>query len=579
MNPPTPPASSHGGRGALRAAGVLALVLAAPHAIGVETLSNNLDRPVDGIEKVSNLRWLGSQFTTDNKTYLLTDVTLKLQRNIPGTFEAAIYSDAHGKPGTLIGVLDSKGQITGLPSNVDFQAGQGQTTQFATTVQDVQLTGAFAAPKGVKVSDLPGGSFTASGTQPSGLTLTPNTTYWIVMRAKSGEFASAYTDSEVGSGVGYSPVWAQSSNAGSSWITQPTSPLFLGVTGDPSQVIVELRTDVDAIQSAVFSALPTALVQRELVLSALSVTSRDVNERLFRLRAATESHHRGWEFFVTGGYGNMDSETVFPTTGFQSDVWAGTVGGEFQFSQHLTAGGAFTLVESNNTLGYHTGEVDLTGFALSAYLSYKNGGFYADALYQYARLDHDISRRTLFGETAHADPESENHVIELNLGYNIESHHVSTGPFVSATYTRGDLDGYTETGGATKNVRVGDQSYESFVTRVGWQYSMTLKVRSAVVIPQARIAWRHEFMDDSEAVGVALVQSPYQIGDGQHFTPVGSFAASSHTESPNRDSLEIGLGTMIKFSDRFALILDYEARVFQGDGVLHSITLTGNLRF
>ena len=59
--------------------------------------------------------------------------------------------------------------------------------------------------------------------------------------------------------------------------------------------------------------------------------------------AATEAHH-GWDFFVTGGYGGVDTETVLPTTGFQSDVWSGTVGAEFQFSKHLTAGGAFTYL-------------------------------------------------------------------------------------------------------------------------------------------------------------------------------------------------------------------------------------------
>ncbi len=579
MNPPTPPNATRGGRGAVRVATVLALVIATPSAIGVDVLTNNLDRPVDGIEKVSNLRWLGSQFTTDNKTYLLTDVTLKLQRNIPGTFEAAIYTNANGKPGTLVGVLDSKGQITGVPSNVLFKAGDSNTTQFSTTVQDVQVTGDFAAPKGVKVSQLPGGSFTASGAQPTGLTLAPNTTYWVVMRAKGGEFASAYTDSEIGNGVGYSPTWAQSSNAGASWLTQNTSPLFIGVTGDPTRVIVELRTDVEAIQSAVFSGLPTAMAQREIVLSALSVGSRDVNERLFRLRSG-EDVHRGWDFFVTGGYGSADTQTMLPTAGFQSDVWTGTIGGEYHFSSHFAAGAAFTALESDTSLGQGIGDVDVSGYELSGYVSYQHGGFYADALYQFAKLDHDISRHTLFGETARANPESENHVVELNVGYNLEAgNHISTGPFAALTYTTGDIDGYTEHGGATKNVRVGSQNFDSLVSRVGWQFSMPFTLRGVTVVPQIHVAWRHEFLDESESVGVALVQSPYQIGAGQNFQRVGSFAASSNTERPNADSLEIGVGTLFRFSNRFALVLDYEARVFQGDAVLHSITLTGNLRF
>jgi outer membrane autotransporter protein len=373
-------------------------------------------------------------------------------------------------------------------------------------------------------------------------------------------------------------VWAQSANAGGSWQTQATSPLFLGVTGDPTVVIVELRTDVEAIQSAVFSGLPTALAQREIVFSAVAVSTRDVNERLFRLRSGADVQ-RGWEVFVTGRYGAADMDAILPTTGFRADTWAGTVGVEYHDARHLTVGAAFTLMESENSLGIGVGDVDLSGHALAAYVSYTHRGFYADLLYQYAKFDHEIARNTLFGETARAEPESDAHTFELNVGYNIETKGFVTGPFAGLTYTTGDLDGYTETGGGTKNVHVAGQSFESLVSRIGWQISKTFDAGRVKITPQARIAWRHEFMNESEAVDIGLVQSPFAIGDGRTFTPVGRFDASSNTEAPGADALEIGVGVALRFSDRMTLILDYEARVFQGDGVLHSVSLTGGVRF
>lgn len=578
MTSATPPIPARGGRNTLPAAGVMALSLLLPQVCPAEIITNNLDKPVDGIEKVTKTRWLGSRFTTDDKTYLLTDITLKLQRNIPGTFEAAIFSDANGRPGQLIGKLDSKGIISAFPSNVVFEAGEGQTTSFSTTVEDVQLSGAFSAPKGVKITDLPGGSFTATGSQPSGMTLAPNTTYWIVMSSTSGEFASAYTDSEQGSGPGYSSTWAQSANSGGSWQTQATSPLFLGVTGDPSRVIVELRTDFEAIQSTVFSGLPMALAQRDIVLSAVAVTSRDVNERLFRLRTG-EDVHKGWEFFVTGRYGAADNDSVIPATGFQADTWAGSIGAEYHDARHLTVGAAFTLMESNNSLGLGVGDVDLSGYALAAYVSYTHSGFYADLMYQFAKFDQEVARNTLFGQTARAEPESDAHTIELNVGYNIETRNFVTGPMVSLTYTTGAIDGYTETGADSKNLQVSGQSFESLVSRVGWQISKTFDLRGVKLTPQFRVAWRHEFMDSEELVSANLLLSPFQVGSGNDFTRVGSFGASSSTAALSADSLEIGFGVLLQMSDRLSLILDYEARVFQGDEVLHSVSLTGGVRF
>jgi outer membrane autotransporter protein len=571
------PTSPKPARGVWLAVPLAATLAALSLDCAAETIFGNLDRPADGLEKFTRTRWLGSMFSTDGRTYLLTDITLRLQRNIPGIVSVAVFSDAGGRPGKMIGMLDAKGQITGVVGDVLFQTRAG-TTSFETTVSEVSLSGVFSAPKGVKISGVPGGEFTASGSQPSGLTLAPDSNYWVVMKTEAGEYASAYTDSETGDGVGYSPVWAVSGNAGGSWQSRSTSPLFLEVLGDPTRVIIELRTDEEAIQSAVFSGLPMALAQREILFSAVAETTRDVNARLYRQRIGADVQ-RGWEFFTGGRYGANDTDSMFNTVGFQSDIWSGTVGAEYHFDQRFTLGAAFTHLTSDHSLGSGVGDVELDGVALTAYAAFAAAGFYADVLYSFGSFEHGIRRDTLFGDTALAEPDSETHTLELNVGYNLETAGFVTGPFGSLTYVTGDLDGYTEHGAGTKNVHVEQQDFESLVMRIGWQGSREISIGSVKVIPQLRMAWRHEFMDESEAVDTGLEQSPFQIGNGRRFERVGRFDVASNTEQPTADALEIGFAVGIVISERMLLVLDYETRLFQGDSAGHAVSLTGRIKF
>jgi len=552
--------------------------LIVPEASAQVIFTSNLRSPIDGIERITNTRWLGSQFSTDGRTYLLGDVLLRLQRNVPGTLEAAIYSDAGGRPGQLIAVLTQNGQIAAFPNDVVFRSRDGGTTQFQSTQGRITMSGSFSAPDGVEVADFPAGEFVAFGDRPSGLILSPNTTYWVVTRALSGEFASAYTDRETGQGIGYSPVWAQSNNAGGSWLTQGTSPLFLQASGDPTVALVELRTDLEAIQSTVFSALPMALAQRELVFSAVAETTRDINARLFRLRTGQDVE-RGWELFAAGKFGAVDMEAIQFTTGFQSDSVAATVGAEYHFNQYVTFGAAVTAFESDASLGRGVGDVKLSGPALAAYISLVRAGFYADFLYSFTMLDHEMRRDTLFGETAHAAPNSETHTLELNIGHVFEVNGFVMGPLAGLTYSTGDLDSYVESGAGTKNVAVGGQGFDSLVSRLGWHVSRPFQWGGVEVIPQIHLAWRHEFLNDADLVTAELLQSPFMIGGGDTFQRVGQFNAASWTEAPTQDALEVGAAVAVQVSERARVILQYQASIFQEDGVAHGVSLTGSFNF
>jgi len=585
---------SNGKTAMCKAAAMSFLMLASWTPAEAVTLSSNLDKPPDGIEDITNSRWLASKFSTDDKTYLVNQITLRLQRNINGSLLAAIYTDDGGKPGKLVGILGTPGGTVGATlTDVVFKGGSSGTQTIQSNLNSAQSFDGIQLPAGINVSDFAGANISTSSVQPEGLALAPGTAYWVVTQAPTGEYASGYTDSELGSGSGFSSDWAHSENSGSTWTVLFLSPLFLGVDADPYQpvTLLEFRIDHEAIASSIFSGLPMAMAQREIVFSLAENATRDVNSRLFRLRSgerdepeeqgdiSEDAIKRRWEFFASAQYGANDTEVIVPMSGFQSDIYTETAGVEFRATKQLTFGAAISLLQSDNQLGVGVGDVNVSGTAISGYTSFVHKNFYVDALYNYGNYDHVMRRATLFGDTANAEPESRTHALQLNLGYNMKAGGFVTGPFASLDYVTADLDGYTETNGGTTNVNVHGQNFDSLVSEFGWQTSYTFDIGKVKITPQARLSWIHEFLNDSEDVTAGLNASPYSIGTGGVFVPVGSFSTTATTQQPGEDSMNVGVGVSVRCADRLTFFADYDVRFYQQDSMVQFVSLTGSVEF
>jgi outer membrane autotransporter protein len=546
-------------------------------------LTSNLSLPTDGPELISSTRWLASQFSTDGNSYLIDSVSLRLQQNVKGTVQVSLFSDAGGQPGELILTLTQNGGIGINPGTVTFRNPNSTNTRgFSLSARAEDLARSMGL-RGIDTNRLFGRAAQVhlNGDRPNGLGLDPDTNYWIVTRALNGQFSSGYTDSEKGDGVGYTPNWAHSENRGASWTVESQSPLFIEVLANPSDLLV---TDQEAITSAIFSGLPMAMAQREAVFSMVRNVTRDVNERLFRLRSESDPETKpGWEVFATASYGSSDAETFLPAAGFQTDTFSETAGAEYRVNEHLTFGGAFTYIESQNALALGIGDADIEGESLAAYASYHAGGLYVDALYGFSSFEHDLQRHTFFGNTAHAEPNSKTHTLQLNLGYNMEVAGFVTGPYATIDWMIGQLEEYTEAGASTSlgnaRLHVPGQSFDSLISRIGWQISRTFTFDSVKFTPQFRAGWAHEYRDDNEFVGVSLVRSPYQMQNQGALLPLGHFEASAETQRPGSDVFEIGVAFGLTWRDRFELIVDYSARLLQNNAKAHQVSLTGSLKF
>jgi outer membrane lipase/esterase len=376
---------------------------------------------------------------------------------------------------------------------------------------------------------------------------------------------------------------------GTTLIADLSGPALLGTTSAGKYEVV----DTAPVYSLAHSAEPVVLYQRAALLGVVHTATRDVNGRLFRLRseagesAAPASQPSGdpasasrWRCYAAGDFGNQNPKTTGSQPSFDSHTSAGTLGGEYVVSPQVQLGFAGTELKSHSDLGT-LGRMDIKGWEFSAYGSWTRDRFYVDGLYGYGRYADEIKRNTLLGTTATAKPDATTHTFNLNSGYNLVQHDgLVTGPTLGLDYTRGNLDGYAETGGGTANVAVSARRFESLLTDVGWQVSYAVPVSAGRLTFQARTSWQRENLADRRTVQIGLVQSPFLLVDpAGGFTRTDSFGVAAHPASAEGDYWVVGGGVKLELGRRSAVLLDYEEHLLHDRYRERFVSLRGEFRF
>ena len=154
---------------------VVACIACARPAAAVVTVYDNLSNGNNGFFGIGASNWIGERFKSDATNLLLTDVTMRFSTPQPGPYSLSLYSDAAGVPGVLLADL-----FTGTSANGD--------VHYSTNA----------------------------------LTL-PSTNYWIVASVPVGGVINTgwgTTSTLSGTGTGFVPLVAMSTNQGASWTTR-----------------------------------------------------------------------------------------------------------------------------------------------------------------------------------------------------------------------------------------------------------------------------------------------------------------------------------------------------------------------
>jgi outer membrane autotransporter protein len=275
-----------------------------------------------------------------------------------------------------------------------------------------------------------------------------------------------------------------------------------------------------------------------------------------------------WQAWMQGsGLFSNGGLSLTPGENFESGTFL--VGADYALSEHFALG---LFASYQEGWGDYTqgGETDLESVRFGLYATVDLDGFYANAAVGGGTTDYSITRPIQFGtldRTARSDPDAAEFFSMVGTGYDFKMGNFTVGPQFSAQYTRLEMDGVTETGAGVLNLGIEDTTSESFRTYLGGRIAYTIMVREDVaIIPELRVFWQHEFLQDEETLSTAL-----DGGRGPGF--------DYRTAESDRDAVFVGAGVGVQVGQSMYFNVYYNADFGRGDDANHAVSASATFRF
>jgi outer membrane autotransporter protein len=307
-----------------------------------------------------------------------------------------------------------------------------------------------------------------------------------------------------------------------------------------------------------------------------------INRRIFEGLIPREKPTRGgaagdsdglqgrWGAFINGNINFGEQDGTQRETGFDFDTRGITMGLDYRFSDQLVAGGSLGFSKHDSDYDNSSGDLEMDAWSLSAYGTYYTENIiYVDGLIQIGTNSYNTRRRiNATGEAnqfGQADTDGTEYALNLSAGYEYRRDALILSPYGRLSYTRAQIDNYTEESsspgiaGFGSILHIDDQELKSMVLVVGGNFSYTLSTTTAVLIPQLRFEWEHEFEDDARFINARFVNDPIQSG------------FSVETDEADRDYCNLGIGLSAVFAQGRSGYLFYETRLDQDNVTLNRI--------
>jgi large repetitive protein len=267
--------------------------------------------------------------------------------------------------------------------------------------------------------------------------------------------------------------------------------------------------------------------------------------------------------FITGTFRRGSESTSNSELGFDFKNDGVTVGVDYRFTDRLIFGLAGGYGTTSTTYDDQGSKLDSKSSGFSLYGTYFRDRFYVDLLAGFMHNSYDLSRQASFqsssngvgcgGGNCSVETSSSTSAHEWTIsgatGVDFGSGGLAIGPELALDYARIDVSGFTEGGPSGLALTFSPQSAESLVLKAGGHVSYAWTTSWAVISPQARVRWLHEFLNDSYAAPIVFTADT--------LTPVAQRSFVAYTNSPDRNYLDWNLSLAFQFPHGISGFVNY----------------------
>jgi|GEM_PF-920986 len=349
-------------------------------------------------------------------------------------------------------------------------------------------------------------------------------------------------------------------------------PALLDKIGpDELTAIFHLAKSLANVQSAnILSRLDEIRAELERILSINSVNVLGSPDGSFqgpaghRGKQVAPANEERWSLWMVGSGEFTHVGSTVNAAGFNLSSGGVTAGVDYRFSSKFVAGISIGYMNTSGSLA-NGGSVDVDGGRVGAYATYFDRGFHVDASVSGGPNSYRTRRVTANNTIATGSPEGTEVNLLLAAGYDWKKGALTIGPDVSFQYTNVQLDGFNETG-TFAPLSVIRKNAESLRSSVGFRAAYDIKAGRALIRPEVRAAWQHEYGDTT----YSLTSSFATLG-GSPFTVFGP--------ATGRDSLLVRAGVNVQWNDRFSTYAYYDGELLRKNYSSNNVSLGVRWKF
>lgn len=270
-----------------------------------------------------------------------------------------------------------------------------------------------------------------------------------------------------------------------------------------------------------------------------------------------------WTTYFYNNIQFLDLESSTRAPGYGTNTLGMTVGADRALNDHFTVG--VLLSGAGSDVDWHdTGKLEAQGGQVGAYAVFSNAGWYQNTLIAAAYNEYE-TRRAGLGGWAEGDTTGVTFDVLLEGGHEFVRGPLRFGPVLSAHYTNVGYRSFTERGSLAP-LEIQSHHSDSLRSSIGLEASYQLQTSLGLIVPQLRIGWQHEFLDQ-----IQTTESRFASGAGDVFSAEGP--------EVGRDSLQFGASVAMYWTPRFSTTVAYFAHFARDDYAAHNISLTLNWAF
>ena len=219
--------------------------------------------------------------------------------------------------------------------------------------------------------------------------------------------------------------------------------------------------------------------------------------------------------FIQGDLDFGDRDSTDTQTGYESDSWNLTIGGDYRFKDNLYGGLAFNFGQTEVKYDNRGDESTIDNWGMSIYGGWQiTEAWYVDGLISYGNSDYSTLRNIEyslntgdFSATQRGDTTGTQLSYGVNTGYMYNKNGFRFGPILSFFYSDGTIEGFKERaikGSDAWAFEVGEQTIQSTRLSAGLQMDYSWSTDWGVLIPGVRATYVREKEGSDDTVVVRL---------------------------------------------------------------------------